>query len=394
MISDVMRKNVENGSQIRAMFQMGKEMAKEFGEENVYDFSLGNPYTPVPEEFAQAVRDCLDEYSSTELHGYTDNRGYEDVRQAMADNLNKRFGSHYTADNIAMTVGAASGLNAILKTLLNPGEEVIVLCPYFTEYRNYIANYSGVLVEVKCDDNLMPDIADLQAKITAKTKCVIVNTPNNPSGAIYTDEVMKQMAATLEAKQKEFGTDIYIISDEPYRELVYDGAKNPFVPDYYKNTIVGYSFSKSMSIPGERMGYLAIGSDVADFEMMMAAVSTAIRILGPVNAPSLIQKAVAKCLDAQTDVGYYDENRKLLYGSLTEMGYECIKPQGAFYLMVKTPIEEAQFVELARNKYHILVVGTGSFGAPGYVRIAYCCSREKIERSLPAFENMAKELGL
>ncbi len=396
MISDKMRKAVEGGSQIRAMFKAGKEMAAKFGEDNVYDFSLGNPYTPAPKEFADSIRKCLDEYENNSgfLHGYTDNEGYEDVRQAIADNLNSRFGSSYAARNIAMTVGAASGLNAILKTILNPGEEVIVLCPYFTEYRNYIANYDGVLKEVKCDEYILPDMEDLSAKITPKTKAVIVNTPNNPSGVIYADATMKALAKVLNDKQKEYGTDIYLISDEPYRELVYDGAVNPFVPDYYDNTIICYSFSKSLSIPGERMGYLAMSDKVSDIDMMIAAVSVAIRILGPVNAPSLIQRAVAGCLDAKTDVTYYDGNRKLLYDALTSYGFECIKPQGAFYLMVKAPIDEAEFVKKASSEYHILVVGTGSFGAPGYVRIAYCVSRERIERSLPSFKALAESCGL
>ena len=394
MISDRMRKAVEGGSQIRAMFKAGKEMAAKYGQENVYDFSLGNPYTPAPKEFADNIRRCLDEYESGFLHGYTDNEGYEDVRAAVADNLNTRFGSSYCAENIAMTVGAASGLNAILKTLLNPGEEVIALCPYFTEYRNYIANYDGVLVEVGCDERILPDMDDLSAKITPKTKAVIVNTPNNPSGVVYGSDTMEKLAQILRDKQDEYGTDIYIISDEPYRELVYDGVKNPFIPDYYDNTIICYSFSKSLSIPGERMGYLAVSDKVSDGQMMMAAISVAIRILGPVNAPSLIQRAVAGCLDARTDVDYYDANRKLIYDALTSYGFECIRPQGAFYLMVKTPIDEAEFVKRASEDYHILVVGTGSFGAPGYVRVAYCVSRDRIERSLPAFKALAESCGL
>lgn len=393
MVSEKMRLNVENGSQIRAMFNAGKEMAAQFGEENVYDFSLGNPYTPVPEAFNQAVRDVLDEYDSTTLHGYTDNAGYPDVRQAVADDLNKRFGSTYTFQNIIMTVGAASALNAILKTLLNPGEEVILLKPYFTEYRNYIANYDGKIVEVDYDETLMPDIDDLRAKVTPKTKVVIANTPNNPSGVIYTPERLTQLADVLREKQAEYGTDIYIVSDEPYRELVFDGASNPFLPDFYENTIIAYSFSKSLSLPGERIGYLAIPDCAADSEMVIMAATVAIRILGFINAPSLIQKATARCLQEKTDIAYYDRNRIALYEGLVSLGYECIKPQGAFYLMVKTPIDEIEFVNLAK-KHHILVVGTGTFGAPGYVRVAYCCSYEKILSSMPAFAALAKDCGL
>lgn len=393
MVSEKMRLSVQNGSAIRAMFREGKEMAQEVGEENVFDFSLGNPYTPAPEAFKQACHEVLDEMDSTALHGYTDNEGYESVRAAIAEDLNKRFGSSYHAGNIIMTVGAASALNVILKTLLNPGEEVIFLKPYFTEYRNYVSNYDAKYVEVEHNEALLPDIADFEKKITAKTRVVIVNTPNNPSGVIYTPECLRQMAEVLEKKQKEFGTDIYIVSDEPYRELVYDGAVNPFIPDYYKNTIIGYSYSKSMSIPGERIGYLAISDAVDDSEMILAAAAVAVRILGFVNAPSLIQQAVSRCLDAKTDVAYYDRNRKYLYEHLCEMGYECIKPEGAFYLMVKAPVEEAEFVSMAK-KYHILFVGTGGFGAPGYVRIAYCCSYEKIVNSMPAFKALAEECGL
>ena len=390
MVSEKMRLSVENGSQIRAMFRAGKEMAEKIGAENVYDFSLGNPYTPVPDAFTQAVKDVLEEYDSTTLHGYTDNEGYEDVRSAIANDLNQRFGSSYGAKNILMTVGAASALNVILKTLLNPDEEVLFLRPYFTEYRNYVANFDASYTEVAHDENLLPDLDDFEAKISPKTKCVIINTPNNPSGVIYTPEVLTKMGEILEKKQKDYGTDIYLLSDEPYRELVYDGAVNPFVPDYYKNTIICYSFSKSMSLPGERIGYIAIPDCAADAEMMIAAGGVAIRILGFVNAPSLIQKAVSRCLDAKTDVAYYDRNRKLIYEALTSYGFECIKPQGAFYLMVKTPIDEAEFVKKAAE-HHILLVGAGSFGAPGYVRIAYCTSYEKIQKSLPAFEALAKE---
>lgn len=393
MVSEKMRLNVENGSQVRAMFNAGKEMAALYGAENVYDFSLGNPYTPVPEAFNQAIRDVLDEYDSTTLHGYTDNAGFPDVRRAIAENLNTRFGSSYTEKNILMTVGAASALNAILKTLLNPGEEVIVLKPYFTEYRNYIANYDGKIVEVGYDEQMMPDAADLAAKVTPQTKVVLVNNPNNPSGMIYSPQCLTQIADVLRAKQTEYGTDIYIVSDEPYRELVYDGADCPFLPDFYENTIICYSFSKSLSLPGERIGYLAIPDCAADSGMMIMAASVAIRILGFVNAPSLIQKATARCLNEQTDIAYYDKNRKALYDGLTSLGFTCIRPQGAFYLMMKTPIDEDAFVEKAKE-YHILVVGTGSFGAPGYVRVAYCCSYEKIMSAMPAFAQLAKACGL
>lgn len=394
MVSDKIRSSVANGSAIRAMFREGKELAERIGAENVFDFSLGNPYTPTPAAFGEAIKDLIENEDPIVLHGYTDNEGYADVRGAIAANLNERFGSHYEAKNIIMTVGAASALNIILRTLLNPGEEVLFCRPYFTEYRNYVANNNGVYNEVLPTDDLQVDLVDFEKKISANTRAIIVNTPNNPSGAIYTDETLKGMAEILRKKEAEFGTDIYIISDEPYRELVYDGYENPFLPDYYENTIVAYSFSKSLSLPGERIGYLAISDDVADSEIMLSGAAVALRTLGFVNAPSLIQKAVARCLNEKTDVAYYDRNRKLLYESLTSYGFSCIKPQGAFYLMVKAPSgDDAEFVKAAK-KYNILFVGGTGFGAPGYVRIAYCCSYEKIERSLPGFKALAADYGL
>ncbi len=394
MVSERIRKSVENGSQIRAMFREGKELAAKIGAENVYDFTLGNPATPAPDAFKNAVIDLAEHEDPMLLHGYTDNEGYADVRRAVAEDLNARFGSGYEGGDIIMTVGAASALNVILKTLLNPGEEVLLCCPYFTEYKNYIANHEGVSVEVKPTVELQPDLADFEKKITAKTKAVIVNTPNNPSGAIYSDATLKGMAEILERKAKETGNRIYIISDEPYRELVYDGETNPFLPDYYAHTIIAYSFSKSLSLPGERIGYLAVGKDVEDHDMMLMGAAVALRTLGFVNAPSLIQKAVARCLKEPANVAFYDHNRRLLYEGLTKLGFTCIKPQGAFYLMVQAPGgDDAEFVQHAK-KYNILLVGGKGFGAPGYVRIAYCCSPDQITRSLPAFEKLAKEYGI
>ncbi len=390
MISDKMKGYVENSSAIRAMFEEGKRLAGIYGEENVYDFSLGNPNVAAPKEVNDAIVELVRGTDPVVLHGYMNNSGFESVRAAIADSLNRRFGTSFGERNIVMTVGAAGGLNVILKTLLNPGDEVIVFAPYFGEYRSYTSNYDGVLVEVSPDTaTFQPNLTEFERKITPRTKAVIVNTPNNPTGVVYSEEVIRAMADIMEQKQRELGTDIYLISDEPYRELVYDGVQVPYLTKYYANTIVGYSYSKSLSLPGERIGYLVIPDDVADADMVIDAANVANRILGFVNAPSLQQLAVAKCLDAETDVSYYNRNRELLYQVLTELGFTCIKPQGAFYLFVKSPVEdEKQFCAKAKE-YRLLLVPGSSFACPGYVRIAYCVSYETIERSIPSFEKLA-----
>lgn len=395
----MLSKNIQNAlkgnSVIRAMFMEGKEMAAKIGAENVYDFSLGNPATPAPARVNQAIKDAVDELDSMELHGYMANAGYEDVRQAVADNLNKRFGTDFDFHNIVMTVGAAGGLNIILKTFLDPGDEVIAFAPYFGEYRGYVANFGGTIVEVAPNlENFQPDLIDFEAKISKKTKAVIINTPNNPTGVIYSDETMTEMAQILEKKEQEYGHEIYLISDEPYRELVYDGNPVRFLTKFYHNTIVGYSFSKSLSLPGERIGYVVVPNEVTDAADVLTGIEISNRTLGFVNAPSLIQKAVAACLDEQTDVAYYDKNRELLYNSLTNMGFTCIKPQGAFYLWVKSPVEDEEAFVQAAKKHHILFVKGSAFACPGYVRIAYCVSYEKIQNSLPAFEKLAAEFSL
>ena len=393
MISKKMEGMVANSSAIRAMFEEGNRLAKIYGPENVFDFSLGNPNVPAPEAVKTAIRELLDEEDSLVLHGYTNsNAGYEDVRQAVAESLNGRFGTAFSAKNITMTVGAAGGLNVILKTLINPGDEVITFAPYFGEYRSYTNNYDGILVEISPNTvDFQPKLDEFEAKITPKTKAVIVNTPNNPTGVVYSEETIQKMAAIMEAKQKEYGTDIYLISDEPYRELAYDGVEVPYLTKYYANTVVGYSYSKSLSLPGERIGYLVIPDEVADSEDMLSAANVANRILGFVNAPTLQQKIVKACLNEKTDISYYDRNREALYNGLKECGFDCIKPEGAFYLFVKSPVEnEKEFCE-AGKKYNILMVPGSSFACPGYVRLAYCVSYETIVNSLPKFAELAKE---
>lgn len=397
MISEKMKPLVQNNSVIRMMFEEGKRLASIYGAENVYDFSLGNPNVPAPAEVEEAILETLKEEESTFVHGYMSNAGYEDVRETIAQSLNGKFGTHFGMRNILMTVGAASGLNIVLKTILNPEDEVIVFAPYFVEYGNYVRNYDGKLVIVSPNtETFQPNLDEFAEKITAKTKAVIINTPNNPTGVIYSDATLKRLAEILCAKQEELGTDIVLLSDEPYRELAYDGAEVPYVTNYYDNTIVCYSYSKSLSLPGERIGYLVIPDELKDFEEVFPAASIANRVMGCVNAPSLMQRVIKRCIekDAKVNLAAYDRNRNLLYNGLKELGFECIKPEGAFYMFVKAPIaDEKEFVNQAK-KHNVLVVPGSSFACPGYVRISYCVSYEQIERSLPAFKEIAKEYGL
>lgn len=392
MISEKMKPFVQNNSAIRAMFEEGNKLRAKYGADKVFDFSLGNPNVPAPECVKEAIIDLVTNEDPVLLHGYMSNAGFEDVRETIAQSLNRRFGTSFAAKNLIMTVGAASGLNVILKTILNPGEEVIVFAPYFLEYGSYVRNYDGVLVEVAPDTStFQPNLEEFEKKITAKTRAVIVNTPHNPTGVVYSEDTIKAIAAIMEKKQQEFGNVIYLISDEPYRELVYDGAVVPYLTKYYKNTVVGYSYSKSLSLPGERIGYLVIPDEVEDSAEVIAAAAIANRINGSVNAPSLIQKVIGRCVDAEVDVAYYDRNRKTLYEGLTECGFTCVKPEGAFYLFVKSPVEnEKEFCEAAK-KYNILMVPGSSFACPGYVRLAYCVSYENIVNSMASFKELAKE---
>ena len=395
MLSRKIRAALEGSSAIRAMFVEGKDLAAKVGAENVFDFSLGNPATPAPEKVNQVIKDLLDETDPLTLHGYMSNSGSEDVREAIADHLNGRFGTNFTWKNIVMTVGAAGGLNIVFKAVLDPGDEVIVFAPFFGEYRSYAANFDASVVAVKPDyETFQPDMEAFEAAFTEKTKAVLINTPNNPTGVIYSDETMRKLAGILEKKEKEYKKEIYLISDEPYRELVYDGAEENFITKYYKNTIVGYSFSKSLSLPGERIGYIAVPDEASGSQELLAGIEVANRTLGFVNAPSLMQKAVAGCIGEKTNLEFYDKNRKDLYEGLKKLGFTCIKPQGAFYLWVKSPVEdEAEFVAAAK-KYNLILVKGSAFGCGGYVRLAYCIPNEKILRSLNAFAKLAEEYGL
>lgn len=392
MISEKMKPLVNNNSAIRMMFEEGKKMAAVYGADNVYDFSLGNPNVPAPKEVNQAIIDIVTQEQSTFVHGYMSNAGYEDVRETIAESLNRRFHTDFKGSNLIMTVGAASGLNVILKTILNPGDEVIVFAPYFLEYGSYVQNYDGKLVVVSPDTaSFQPNLQEFKGKITEKTKAVIINSPNNPTGVIYSAETLTQIGHILEEKSRQIGHNIVLISDEPYRELAYNGAVVPFVTKFYAHTAICYSYSKSLSLPGERIGYLLIPDAFEDCDQVIAAAAIANRVCGSVNAPSLIQRVIKRCVDCEVDVAAYDKNRNLLYQSLTDMGFTCPKPEGAFYLFMKSPVpDEKEFCDAAK-RHRILVVPGSSFACPGYVRIAYCVSYEQIQRSLPAFEALAKE---
>lgn len=396
MISDKMVGLVNDSSVIRAMFEEGKRLANIYGVENVYDFSLGNPNVAAPKAVNEAIKAVVEEEESVSIHGYMSNSGYEDVRAILADSINTKFGTKFNSSNIVMTVGAAGGLNVLFKAILNPGDEVITFAPFFGEYKAYAANADANLVVVSPNPpSFLPNMDKFEAKITPRTKVVIVNTPNNPTGVVYSEETIKALADVLNRKQKEYGTNIILFSDEPYRELAYDGVKVPYITLFYNNTVIGYSYSKSLSLPGERIGYLVIPDEVTDAEDVKSACNVATRILGFVNAPSLMQRVIARCVDVDIteNIAQYDANRQALYEGLTKAGYECVKPEGAFYMFVKSPVDDKKFAEMAK-KYNILVVPGSAFGCEGYVRIAYCVAHSTIINALPKFEELAKELGI
>lgn len=389
MISDKMKEYVSKSSIIRAMFEEGKKLSSIYGEENVFDFSLGNPNVKPPESIREAVYEILREEPPNLVHGYMNNSGYEDVRAKIAENINKKYNVKLTENNLVMTCGAAGGLNIILKTLLNPGDEVIVFSPFFGEYENYVKNFDGRLVIIPSDsETFEPDLNELEDKVNSRTKAVIINSPNNPTGVVYSQNLIKGMAEVLNRKQQKFNTSIYLISDEPYREIVYDGVEVPYILNYYRNSFVGYSYSKSLSLPGERIGYVVCSSDADDFDNIMQSLNVANRILGFVNAPSLFQRVIAKCVDSKVDVNIYKKNRDLLYNHLVKIGFSCVKPDGAFYLFPKSLIpDDVEFAQRAK-KFNLLIVPGSSFKCPGYFRLSYCISYDKIEKSLDSFDKL------
>ena len=377
---------------IREIFEFGKKRAAEIGAENVFDFSLGNPSVEPPQEVTQAIKELLETQNSVSLHGYTSAQGDAGTRAAVADSINKRFNLSLTPDNIYMTCGAAASLTISLKAILKPGEECIVFAPFFTEYRVFIENAGGkVVVSKPQEKDLQIDLRDFESRINENTRAVIINSPNNPSGVVYSEKVIKELCAVLTKKEKEYGQTIYLISDEPYRELVYGGVKVPYLMNYYDDTLVCYSYSKALSLPGERIGYIAVSPAMKGSKEVYLAVCGAGRMLGYVCAPSLFQQVIRRCVDAKVNIAAYKENRDILYNALVGFGYDCVKPDGAFYLFVRALGGDAvKFYEKAREK-DILLVPCDDFGVEGYVRIAYCVEKDRIERSLPKFKKLIEE---
>ena len=395
-VAEDMYKLGSQRSAIRELFEYGKQRAAVVRAENVYDFSLGNPTVPAPDCVNETIRDLTHKLDSISLHGYTSAQGDIETRQAIADYLNKTYETAFSADNFYLTMGAAASLSVCFRALTtSPEDEFITIAPFFPEYRVFVeANGAKLVVVPPHTSDFQIDFEALEKAISAHTKGVIINSPNNPSGAVYSKETIRKLAALLTKKSEENGTPIFILADEPYREIAYDGVEVPYVTKYYRNTVVCYSYSKSLSLPGERIGYLVIPSEMDESANVFQAATIANRVLGCVNAPSLMQRVIKRCVDANVNLEAYDRNRNLLYNGLKECGFSCIKPEGAFYLFVKSPVEnEKEFCEVCKQ-YNVLVVPGSSFACPGYVRIAYCVSYGQIERSLPAFRKIAEHYNL
>ena len=377
-------------SAIRELFEYGKKRAEIVGRENVYDFSIGNPSIPAPQIVNDTIKELVTNYDSVELHGYTSAQGDAKTRAAIAEFLNNTHGTNFTGDNFYMTMGAAASLSICFHALTSDVyDEFIAIAPYFPEYKVFVNAAGAKLVEVPADtEHFQIDFAALEERINEHTRAVIINSPNNPSGTVYSEETIEKLADLLDGKSKEIGRPIFIISDEPYREIVYDGIKVPFVTKYYDNTLVCYSYSKSLSLPGERIGYVLVPDEVYDKNELYAAVCGAGRALGYVCAPSLFQKMIIRCQGATGDIRAYKKNRDLLYEGLTNIGYKCFKPDGAFYMFVKALEDDSNaFCEKAKEE-DVLIVAADGFGCPGWVRISYCVDEEMIKRSMPAFERI------
>lgn len=393
LVSEEMYELGSKRSAIRELFEYGKKRAEVVGAENVYDFSLGNPTVPAPDCVNETIRKLTEELNSIQLHGYTSAQGDLECRQATADYLNRTYGTHFHADNFYMTMGAAASLSICFKALTTDrDDEFITIAPFFPEYRVFVESAGAKLVVIPPDtSNFQIDFDALEKSLTPHTKGVIINSPNNPSGAVYSAETIARLAEILRKKSVEFGTEIFILSDEPYREIAYDGVEVPYVTEFYDNTLVCYSYSKSLSLPGERIGYVLVPDEAYESKKVYAAVCGAGRALGYVCAPSLFQKVVARCIGATGDISLYKKNRDILYKGLTDIGYECYKPDGAFYMFVKALEPDADaFCEKAKEEDLLIVSATG-FGCPGYVRISYCVDEDMIRRSFAAFERLYKK---
>ena len=392
MINQKMYELGTKKSTIRTIFEFGRKRAAEVGEENIYDFSLGNPNVPTPEYVKDAAIDILTNMEPSAVHGYTVAPGNPEVRKALAASVNKRFGTDFTANNFFITAGAAAAITISFKALAEKDDEFITFAPFFPEYRAFVESVGGRLTVVKAQPaDWQIDFTAFRQLINEHTKAVIVNSPNNPSGAVYSEATIKELAAILQEKQQEYGHPIFIIADEPYREIAFEGYEVPYIPDYYENTLVCYSYSKSFSLPGERIGYIVVPDAVTDFGKVYGAIAGAARVLTHVNAPSLWQLVIGRCADKPSDISTYVKNGQLLYNGLIEAGFECVKPQGAFYLFPKC-LEEDDYAFCERaKKYDLLLVPGTDFGCPGYFRAAYCIKTETIEKSLPLFKKLAAE---
>lgn len=394
MVSEAMLGLGTKKSTIRTIFEYGRKRIAEVGEEKVYDFSIGNPNVPAPEAVKTAIIDVLNEMDSCALHGYTVAPGDPQVRETIAASINRRFGTSFAGKNLFMTSGAAAAITICFKALHEDGadDEFITFAPYFPEYGCFVASVGSKLSVVPANtENFQIQFDKFEAMLSPKTKAVIVNSPNNPSGVVYSEETIKRLAELLSAKEQEYGHPIFIISDEPYRELVYGGLQVPYLTKYYKNTLVCYSWSKSLSLPGERIGYIVVPDEVADFGKVYGAIAGAARVLTHVNASSLFQRVVARCVDEPSNIAAYEKNGNLLYEGLKEAGFECQKPQGAFYLFPKA-LEEDDYAFCERaKKYDLLLVPGSDFGCPGYFRAAYCIKESTIRNSIPAFKKLAEE---
>lgn len=384
MYNETMYERGNAPSAIRELFAYGMERKAQIGEDKVFDFSIGNPSVPAPDSVAETIRELAD-MAPAQLHAYSAAQGLESTRAAIAENLNKRFGTHYTADNLYLTMGAAACLSACFTALIKPGDEIIVIAPYFPEYRIWIEFAGGVCVEVPArEDNFQIDLDALEQAITEKTKAVVINTPNNPVGTVYTRETLEGLADVLVQAEQRFGHDIYLISDEPYRELAY-GVEVPWVPAIYPNTLVCYSWSKSLSLPGDRIGYVLVPNEAHDSREVYLAVCGAGRSLGYICAPVFFQRVIERCVDEPTNVEAYAVNREILTHALDELGYEYIEPDGAFYLWIKALEPDAQAFSNKAKEHELLLVPSDSFGVDGWVRAGYCIDKSTIEHSIPAF---------
>lgn len=392
MINEQYKKMLEAKSVIRELSEFATARGKEIGYENVFDYSLGNPSVPVPEKFTDVMIDLLKTKSSMELHGYSPSLGIASVKEAIANSLNKRFGMDYTGNHIFPTTGAAGAVAHAVRCITRPGDEVLTFAPYFPEYNFYINMSGAVLKVVPADtENFQINFEKLEEMLNEKTAALLINTPNNPSGAVYSSKTLTKLSGLLMEKQKEYGHDIFIISDEPYREIVFDGMEAPYVSKFYDNTLSCYSYSKSLSLPGERIGYVAANPRCTDAELISAMCGQISRGIGHNCPPSIMQLAVAEVLDQTSDMSVYERNMNILYKELTDLGFTCVRPGGTFYIFPKALQEDAVAFCRKALKYDLVLVPSDTFGVPGYFRMAYCIDTEKVERSLEPLRRFVKE---